>query len=567
MTQRPGSTDPANKATALESAWIRTFAAGRRVKTSPPLADSADAHRARLDSQAAWQRWHRPHVWVDFHAHERPFGLLFERARVERLAALGWPGMATNLAESENLAPEPVELRQLYLCAASLAAGDSAGAKQVLARWRTAPALRPIAVRWRRWSLSWTGRAAVGQLSLARRQALVECLQALVDLDCWQAEKLADAEAFAAALTPLVRRCGQILNVPADVLAAGDPSSADVPLDEADEDDPAARLELEGLAEPEAPIARAYPEYTVFSQSRDITAPAGRWYQAGDRARLERLNRIDRRRARQLAHRLQRRLEAARQRHWAFDQEQGLLDSRRLARLVQPGSDARVFRLESPGQMPTAAVSLLVDLSGSMTAERRLSAALAIDLAAHVLDICGVQCEVLGFTTADSGHNPVEQAWRAAGSPANPGRLNALRHVVFKDARQPWRRCRRFLGLLLREEFGHENIDGEALHWAAQRLLRLDAARRILIVLSDGAPFDRATAAVHGRDYLCRHLRQVIERLDRSPLQLLAMGTGTDVSRFYRHAVVLSRPEAVAETLFSQLAELLTAPPKPGEAA
>ena len=569
MPQRPASTDPAHSAAAVESAWIRTFAAGRRVKTPPPLPqlEQADPHRARLDSQAAWQRWHRPRAWSGFSPRERPFTLLFERVRVERLAALGWPGMASNLAETESLAPETLELRQLYLCAASLAAGNRARAEQVLARWSESSTAKPPATGWRRWAWSWTGRATTGQAGLAQRRPLIECLQALLDLDCWQAETLADAPAFVAALTPLVRRCGRMLDLPQDAPAAAELPGADVALEEAAENDPAARLELEGLAEPEAPIARAYPDYAVFSQAWDITAAAGRWYQADDRARLERLNQIDRRRARQLAHRLQRKLEAARLRHWSFDQEQGLLDSRRLARLVQPGSDARVFRHESRGQMPTAAVSLLVDLSGSMSAERRLSAALAIDLAAHVLDICGVQCEVLGFTTAAADHNPVEQAWRAAGAPADPGRLNALRHVVFKDARQPWRRCRRFLGLLLREDFGHENIDGEALHWAAQRLLRLDAARRILIVLSDGAPFDRATAAVHGRDYLCRHLRQVIERLDRSPLQLLAMGTGTDVSRFYRHAVVMSRPEAVAETLFAQLAELLTAPPRPDEAA
>jgi len=189
-----------------------------------------------------------------------------------------------------------------------------------------------------------------------------------------------------------------------------------------------------------------------------------------------------------------------------------------------------------------------------------LSAALAIDLAVHVLEISGIQCEVLGFTTRYGENNPVERRWQRSGRSGRPGRLNALRHIIFKSARQPWRRCRPHLGLLLRDGFGHENIDGESLHWAAQRLFSLDVQRRILMVLSDGAPFDQATASANGREFLCDHLRTVVRRLDALPLHLLALGTGADVSRFYRQAVVLKDPEAVAETLFERLGDLLTSP-------
>jgi len=187
-------------------------------------------------------------------------------------------------------------------------------------------------------------------------------------------------------------------------------------------------------------------------------------------------------------------------------------------------------------------------------------AALAIDLAVHSLESCNIRCEVLGFTTRFGDDNPIAAHWHRQGAGGEPGRLNALRHVVYKRAEQPWRQARGQLGLMLREDFGHENIDGEALHWAARRLLRRREPRKLLIVLSDGAPFDSATAAANGRGYLEHHLRQVIAGIEASPVQLLAIGTGQDVSRFYRHACIVRQPAQVPDVLFERLGELLTMP-------
>ena len=239
-----------------------------------------------------------------------------------------------------------------------------------------------------------------------------------------------------------------------------------------------------------------------------------------------------------------------------------MLDPRRLSRLLVPAGDQAVFRVEDESALPAACVTLLVDQSGSMHAQRRLMAALAIDLAVHSLELCNIRCEVLGFTTRFGEDNPLADHWRRQGAGAAPGRLNALRHIAYKRAEQPWRQARGQLGLMLRDGFGHENIDGESLHWAARRLLRRREPRKLLIVLSDGAPYDSATAAANGRDYLERHLRQVIAGIEASPIQLLAIGAGQDVSRFYPHASVVRAAEQVPDILFDQLGGLLTAPPQ-----
>ncbi|PKM21734.1 MAG: hypothetical protein CVV10_07865 [Gammaproteobacteria bacterium HGW-Gammaproteobacteria-14] len=559
------STDNGEALRPLGRAWIRTFARGRQVRPvslqtgSPAIASQRDM----LDLRAAWNRWHVPEVAAAFEPQERPFFDLFDRVRVERLAAIGWPGMASNLADTARLAPSSDTLRPLYLCARNLAEGKKHSAQVLVEEWvreHEPSRMRDRLMRWR--------RALGGSVSQAieyeKFQALATALGELLAVEAWDQAVLEDSEVFASRVQPLVKRCAETLAPSSQDLSAekisADHSAPSSLLVDPSEGDPDASLEVDGQAESEAPVSRAYPEYEVYSQAQDEIASAKRWYQPEDRQGLDRLQTIDRRRARQLAHRLQRRLQVARRRTWQFDLEEGLIDNRRIARLVKTGSDPRVFRSESECPVPEAGVSLLVDLSGSMRSDRRLSAALAIDLAVHVLEICGIQCEVLGYTTRYGEENPIERRWQRSDQSGQPGRLNAVRHIVFKSARQPWRRCRQYLGLLLRKDFGYENIDGEALHWAAQRLFSLDVSRRILLVLSDGAPFDRATAAANGRGFLCDHLRAVVQRLDASPLHLLALGAGSDVSRFYRRAVVLKNPEAVAETLFEQLGDLLTSP-------
>lgn len=507
-----------------------------------------------------------PAVEYGFATQDRPFFAIFDRVRVECLAADGLPGMASNLADADTLAPSSSILRPLYLCARHLADGDSDAARAFVENWIRQHESYPTHSRLARWLKALGGSSDTQALDAEQVESLAAVLRELLQVDAWRRAVIEDAHAFARVIGPLVQRCGASLTVSSseptlEQASIDNPSPSSQVIDETEED-PESDSETDGLADSEAPISRAYPAYTVFNHDLDEMASAAKWYELADRRYLDRLQTIDRRRARQLAHRLQRRLDAAKRRKWQFDQEDGRLDSRRIARLVQAGSDPRVFRRESESPVPLACVSLLVDLSGSMRGDRRLSAALAIDLAVHVLEICDIQCEVLGYSTRYGEDNPIERQWQRSGGldAGEPGRLNAVRHVVFKSARQPWRRCRPYLGLLLREGFGKENIDGEALHWACQRLFRVNVSRRILIVLSDGAPFDQATATHNGREFLCEHLRTVVQRLDALPLHLLALGTGTDVSRFYRQAVVLDSPAAVAETLFQRLGELLTMP-------
>lgn len=374
---------------------------------------------------------------------------------------------------------------------------------------------------------------------------------------------LADGPRFAEALHPLIRALAGRYDSPPDNPTSAQPESDAAPDADpmADEERPDAEIERPGGPDRDPASARAYPGYAVFSAAWDEEFPAAHWYRPADVAALRELSCLDRRQVRQLAHRLQRRLLAARLRRWSFDQEEGRLDSRRLARLVGNNNNRRIFRIEQEAPVPEACVTLLVDQSGSMRGVRQHMAALAIDLAAHTLELCQVRCEVLGYTTRFGADNPVSRRWRALDRPGPAARLNALRHIVYKTAEQPWRRARPRLGLLLREGFGYENIDGEALDWAARRLMRQPQPRKVLVVLSDGSPYDEATASAHGREFLENHLRAVIAGIESSPIQLVAIGTGQEVGRFYRQAVTVRRPEAVAEVLFERLGDLLISNP------
>jgi cobaltochelatase CobT len=298
--------------------------------------------------------------------------------------------------------------------------------------------------------------------------------------------------------------------------------------------------------------------YRAYSTQWDEERPARHFCTPEDLTTLQGLDPADQARIRRLALQLQRQLLSARQRHWQFDQDSGRLDSRRLARLLMPGAPPRIFREEQVSPVPEACVTLLVDQSGSMRGRPQQIAVQAIDLAVQTLEACRISCEVLGYTTVDGEDNPVVRSWRAHGQPKRPGRLNALRQLIYKSASDPWRRARPSLGLMLRADFGRENLDGEALDWAARRLAARPEPRKILLVLSDASPYDAATVAVHGRGYLETHLRQVIADIDASAIQLVAIGTSHRVGYYYRKAVVLHRHDTVADTLFAQLGELLS---------
>ena len=236
-----------------------------------------------------------------------------------------------------------------------------------------------------------------------------------------------------------------------------------------------------------------------------------------------------------LANRLQRRLMAQQNRSWDFDLDEGTLDAARLARIVANPMHALSFKKEKDTNFRDTVVSLLIDNSGSMRGRPITVAAMSADILARTLERCGVKVEILGFTTRAWKGGQSREQWLAAGKPANPGRLNDLRHIIYKPADAPWRRARKNLGLMLREGILKENIDGEALLWAHNRLLPRTEERKIMMVISDGAPVDNSTLSVNPGNYLERHLRDVIDWIEtRSPVELIAIGIGHDVTRYYR---------------------------------
>ena len=258
-----------------------------------------------------------------------------------------------------------------------------------------------------------------------------------------------------------------------------------------------------------------------------------------------------------LANRLQRRLMAQQNRSWDFDQEEGMLDAARLARvIVSPGSSLS-YKIERETDFRDTVVTLLIDNSGSMRGRPISIAAISADILARTLERCGVKTEILGFTTRAWKGGQAREDWLAAGRPAMPGRLNDLRHIIYKKADEPWRHAKRNLGLMMREGLLKENIDGEALLWAHNRLIARAEDRRILMVISDGAPVDDSTLSVNHGGYLEQHLRKVIEMIEtRSPVQLVAIGIGHDVTRYYKRAVTIMDVEQLGGTMIEQLAGL-----------
>jgi cobaltochelatase CobT len=258
-----------------------------------------------------------------------------------------------------------------------------------------------------------------------------------------------------------------------------------------------------------------------------------------------------------LANRLQRRLMAQQARSWDFDQEEGLLDAARLARVVTSPGHSLSYKIERDTEFKDTVVTLLLDNSGSMRGRPIGIAAISADILARTLERCGVKTEILGFTTRAWKGGLSREDWLQAGRPTNPGRLNDLRHIIYKQADEPWRRARTSLGLMMREGLLKENIDGEALLWAHTRLIARPEDRRILMVISDGAPVDDSTLSVNSGTYLEKHLRQVIDWIEtKSPVQLVAIGIGHDVTRYYRRAVTIMDAEQLGGTMVEQLAGL-----------
>lgn len=260
-----------------------------------------------------------------------------------------------------------------------------------------------------------------------------------------------------------------------------------------------------------------------------------------------------------LANRLQRRLMAQQNRNWTFDLEEGYLDTARLSRLIIDPMQPLSFKIESNTQFRDTVVSLLIDNSGSMRGRPITVAASCADILAQTLERCGVKVEILGFTTKTWKGGQSREQWLSQNKPNHPGRLNDLCHIIYKSADTPWRRARRNLGLMMQEGLLKENIDGEALIWAHQRLLSRREQRRILMVISDGAPVDDSTLSVNSSNYLEKHLRAVIQEIQtHSPIELIAIGIGHDVTRYYQHAVTIMNAEELANAITKQLESLFS---------
>ena len=265
-----------------------------------------------------------------------------------------------------------------------------------------------------------------------------------------------------------------------------------------------------------------------------------------------------------LANRLQRKLMAQQNRSWDFDLEEGVLDAARITRVIIDPMHPLSFKEEQDTEFRDTVVSLLLDNSGSMRGRPITVAATCADILARTLERCGVKVEILGFTTRAWKGGQAREKWLASNKPGNPGRLNDLRHIIYKSADTPWRRARKNLGLMMREGLLKENIDGEALIWAHNRLLARREQRRILMVISDGAPVDDSTLSVNSGNYLEKHLRQVINDIEqRSPVELIAIGIGHDVTRYYKRAVTIVDAEELGGAMTEKLAELFSENAKP----
>lgn len=301
--------------------------------------------------------------------------------------------------------------------------------------------------------------------------------------------------------------------------------------------------------------------YRIFTNKFDETIRASELCQAQEMIRLRQILdqqvRPVQRMIVRLANRLQRRLMAQQTRHWDFDLEEGLLDTGRLARIIASPSHSLSYKKEKPTEFRDTVVTLLLDNSGSMRGRPITLAAISADILARTLERCGVKTEILGFTTRAWKGGLSRDEWVKMGKPSLPGRLNDLRHIIYKDADEPWRHARRNLGLMLREGLLKENIDGEALLWAHARLLARHEQRRILMVISDGAPVDDSTLSINPGNYLEQHLRAVIDWIERqSSIELTAIGIGHDVTRYYRRAVTISDTEQLGGVMMEQLAGL-----------
>jgi cobaltochelatase CobT len=559
-------------------------ASGTRVRLPNPPRDLPPDEAAQLrgaaDSLALRLRYHDDAV----HSRRVPGSPLaravfeaVEQARVEALGARRMAGVAANLAAmlDEQYRRQGFE-RITERTESTMAEAVRLLAREALTKERPPPAARRVVDLWRPWlegkiakDLSELDRTILDQDGYAR--ATRRMLQDL-DLDLGELDESESDEQQSGEESE-----GENESEGEGATSGAQPSPDGSPADGAADDAQDASDASDGEMMPgssdddpgrpgrpgQMPRARGDDTavYRAFSTASDEIVEAEELCDADELARLRQL--LDQQLAHlqsviaRLANRLQRKLLARQTRAWEFDLDEGLLDAARLSRVVANPILPLAYKRERETDFRDTVVTLLIDNSGSMRGRPITVAAMSADILARTLERCAVKVEILGFTTRAWKGGQSRERWIAAGKPPNPGRLNDLRHIVYKPADAPWRRARRSLGLMLREGILKENIDGEALAWAHNRLRERTEERRILMVISDGAPVDDSTLSVNPGNYLEKHLREVIRDIERlGEVELTAIGIGHDVTRYYRRAVTIVDAEQLGGVMLEKLAEL-----------
>ena len=560
---------------------------GKRVKLPNPARDLPAEEAAQLrgvaDSMALRLRYHDDAVHskrVPGSPMARAVFEALEQARVEALGARRMVGVANNLTAmlDEQYRRQGFE-RIAERTESTMAEAVRLLTREALTHEPPPPSARRVVDQWRPWLEGKIGkdigelqRAIADQDTYARatRRLIQDLDIELGDLDESSSEDSQgqgeDAD-------------GENQDESGETSSAGaQPSTEGAPADSAEGDaEEDADAEADGEMMPGASdddpgrpgrpgtLPRGRPDenaiYRAFNMTADEVIEADKLCDADELGRLRHL--LDQQLSHlqsvisRLANRLQRRLLAKQTRAWEFDLDEGILDAARLSRIVTNPVLPLSYKQEQEMEFRDTVVTLLIDNSGSMRGRPITVAAMSADILARTLERCGVKVEILGFTTRAWKGGQARERWIAAGKPPNPGRLNDLRHIVYKAADAPWRRARRNLGLMLREGILKENIDGEALLWAHNRLLGRPEERRILMVISDGAPVDDSTLSVNPGNYLEKHLREVIRDIERGgAVELTAIGIGHDVTRYYRRAVTIVDAEQLGGVMLERLADL-----------
>jgi len=558
---------------------------GSRVRLpNPPRdlpAEEAAQLRGAADSVALRLRYHDDGV----HSKRVPSGPLaravfeaVEQARVEALGARRMSGVAANLEAmlDEQYRRQGFE-RITERTDSTMAEAVRLLTREALTKERPPPSARRVVDLWRSWlegrigkDLNELDRTILDQDAYAR--ATRRLLQDL-DIDLGEAEDSSESEEQEGGEEGEGENQSEGEGATAGAQPSQDGSPADGEAEDAQDAAEAGDGEMMPGSSDDDPGRPGRPGqlprgrnddtavYRAFSVISDEVIEADKLCDSDELSRLRHL--LDQQLSHlqsviaRLANRLQRKLMARQTRAWEFDLEEGLLDAARLSRVVANPVLPLAYKREREMEFRDTVVSLLIDNSGSMRGRPITVAAMSGDILARTLERCGVKVEILGFTTRAWKGGQSRERWIAAGKPQNPGRLNDLRHIVYKSADAPWRRARRNLGLMLREGILKENIDGEALSWAHNRLLERTEQRRILMVISDGAPVDDSTLSVNPGNYLEKHLREVIRDIERlGEVELTAIGIGHDVTRYYRRAVTIVDAEQLGGVMLEKLAEL-----------